>query len=89
MLAKVAELADAPDLGSGPARGGGSSPPFRTILSFQSLVPPTWYRSITILEHRLCLGCVWLRSYRRIKTVDEVNIPVRHQVYILVSCYLN
>jgi integrase len=28
--AKVAELADAPDLGSGPARGGGSSPPFRT-----------------------------------------------------------
>jgi hypothetical protein len=26
----VAELADAPDLGSGPARGGGSSPPFRT-----------------------------------------------------------
>ena len=33
--AKVAELADAPDLGSGPARGGGSSPPFRTKLSFQ------------------------------------------------------
>ena len=31
--AKVAELADAPDLGSGPARGGGSSPPFRTNLS--------------------------------------------------------
>jgi hypothetical protein len=30
--AKVAELADAPDLGSGPARGGGSSPPFRTII---------------------------------------------------------
>ena len=29
-FAKVAELADAPDLGSGPARGGGSSPPFRT-----------------------------------------------------------
>ncbi len=29
-IAKVAELADAPDLGSGPARGGGSSPPFRT-----------------------------------------------------------
>ena len=28
--AKVAELADAPDLGSGPARGGGSNPPFRT-----------------------------------------------------------
>ena len=27
--AKVAELADAPDLGSGPARGGGSSPSFR------------------------------------------------------------
>ena len=26
----MAELADAPDLGSGPARGGGSSPPFRT-----------------------------------------------------------
>ena len=28
--AKVAELADAPDLGSGTARCGGSSPPFRT-----------------------------------------------------------
>ena len=28
--AKVAELADALDLGSSPARGGGSSPPFRT-----------------------------------------------------------
>ncbi len=25
----MAELADAPDLGSGPSRGGGSSPPFR------------------------------------------------------------
>ena len=33
--AKVAELADAPDLGSGPARGGGSSPPFRT--SYQTV----------------------------------------------------
>ena len=30
--AKVAELADAPDLGSGGAIHGGSSPPFRTIL---------------------------------------------------------
>jgi hypothetical protein len=30
--AKVAELADAPDLGSGAARRGGSSPPFRTNL---------------------------------------------------------
>src|SRR5450432_3175191 len=29
--AKVAELADAPDLGSGAVRRGGSSPPFRTI----------------------------------------------------------
>ena len=28
--AKVAELADAPDLGSGGAIHGGSSPPFRT-----------------------------------------------------------
>ena len=28
--AKVAELADALDLGSSPARGGGSTPPFRT-----------------------------------------------------------
>ena len=36
--AKVAELADAPDLGSGPARGGGSSPPFRTRFSFQGFV---------------------------------------------------
>src|SRR5215470_3572637 len=30
MLAKVAELADAPDLGSGGETHGGSSPPFRT-----------------------------------------------------------
>src|SRR5713226_10435414 len=30
-VAKVAELADAPDLGSGTERCGGSSPPFRTI----------------------------------------------------------
>ena len=29
--AKVAELADAPDLGSGTARCGGSSPPFRNL----------------------------------------------------------
>jgi hypothetical protein len=29
--AKVAELADAPDLGSGGVTHGGSSPPFRTI----------------------------------------------------------
>jgi hypothetical protein len=29
--AKVAKLADAPDLGSGGAIRGGSSPPFRTI----------------------------------------------------------
>ena len=34
-LAKVAELADAPDLGSGTERCGGSSPPFRTIVSEQ------------------------------------------------------
>ena len=31
--AKVAELADAPDLGSGGETHGGSTPPFRTILS--------------------------------------------------------
>ncbi len=31
--ARVAELGDAPDLGSGPARGGGSSPPSRTRAS--------------------------------------------------------
>ena len=30
-IAKVAELADAPDLGSGGETRGGSSPPFRTI----------------------------------------------------------
>jgi hypothetical protein len=34
--ARVAELADAPDLGSGGATRGGSSPPFRTI-SFQEI----------------------------------------------------
>ena len=31
-VAKVAELADAPDLGSGGETRGGSSPPFRTTL---------------------------------------------------------
>ena len=31
-IAKVAELVDAPDLGSGTERCGGSSPPFRTML---------------------------------------------------------
>jgi hypothetical protein len=35
--AKVAELADAPDLGSGAARRGGSSPPFRTKTCFKIL----------------------------------------------------
>ena len=32
---KWRNLADAPDLGSGPARGGGSSPPFRTKNQWQ------------------------------------------------------
>ena len=32
-FAKVAELADALDLGSSPARGGGSNPPFRSVFS--------------------------------------------------------
>ena len=36
--AKVAELADAPDLGSGTERCGGSSPPFRTMKSEQLAV---------------------------------------------------
>ncbi len=31
IFAKVAELGDALDLGSSPARGGGSTPPFRMI----------------------------------------------------------
>ena len=35
--AKVAELADAPDLGSGGETRGGSSPPFRTRLLLQQL----------------------------------------------------
>ena len=33
LLAEVAKLADAPDLGSGAARHGGSSPLFRTIFN--------------------------------------------------------
>jgi hypothetical protein len=40
-LAKVAELADAPDLGSGGETHGGSSPPFRTINFWMaSIFPP-------------------------------------------------
>src|SRR5260221_240958 len=39
--AKVAELADAPDLGSGAVRRGGSSPPFRTNLSSSKTKPET------------------------------------------------
>jgi hypothetical protein len=35
--AKVAELADAPDLGSGGETHGGSTPPFRTKLFYQRL----------------------------------------------------
>ncbi len=31
----MAKLADAPDLGSGAARHGGSSPLFRTIINFK------------------------------------------------------
>jgi hypothetical protein len=37
--AKVAELADAPDLGSGTARCGGSSPPFRIMVARQATLP--------------------------------------------------
>jgi hypothetical protein len=41
--AKVAELADAPDLGSGTERCGGSSPPFRTKFS-------TWFFALCALS---------------------------------------
>ena len=37
--AKVAELADAPDLGSGGATRGGSSPPFRTTNPLPDAAP--------------------------------------------------
>lgn len=37
--AGVAKLADAPDLGSGAARRGGSSPLFRTTLSNYDTIP--------------------------------------------------
>jgi hypothetical protein len=55
--AKVAELADAPDLGSGAARRGGSSPPFRTnnvlnILRRASLAQDCWLVSNS---HRMAL----------------------------------
>jgi hypothetical protein len=44
-FAKVAELADAPDLGSGTERCGGSSPPFRTkeVVSNQFSVFCSWF----------------------------------------------
>jgi|WetSurSiteA1Bulk_404760.scaffolds.fasta_scaffold28022_2 hypothetical protein len=47
--AKVAELADALDLGSSPARGGGSTPPFRTIIE-------SFGFSLRDHGHRMCYG---------------------------------
>ena len=50
--AGVAELADAPDLGSGAARRGGSSPFTRTIL-FDSNITYYICGSSSVVEHHL------------------------------------
>ena len=44
--AKVAELADALDLGSSPARGGGSTPPFRTMTTGKPGGATLWFMTI-------------------------------------------
>jgi hypothetical protein len=55
--AKVAELADAPDLGSGSARSGGSSPPFRTRIlvckMMERLVLPFSLRTFRVCVARV------------------------------------
>ena len=62
-LAKVAELADAPDLGSGAVRCGGSSPPFRTISSYR-LVSNHIYSEEDCFEFTSC-GCQFNRLPER------------------------
>src|ERR1041385_2689485 len=57
--AKVAELADAPDLGSGTVRCGGSSPPFRTTAKTTSTLKTTSERqnpilNITVTDQQQC-----------------------------------
>src|SRR2546425_990422 len=55
-IAKVAELADAPDLGSGGETRGGSSPPFRTKLPplRESSVSSSSGRGIVAAEFFVC-----------------------------------
>ena len=60
--AKVAKLADAPDLGSGGAIHGGSSPPFRTM----------FFRSVTIGCGQI-KGVVAARVVRRHSCHDQLD----------------
>ena len=61
--AKVAKLADAPDLGSGGVTHGGSSPPFRTIASRENHFPASTqpgagrgYTEVTVAVPNRCAG---------------------------------
>ena len=56
--AKVAELADAPDLGSGTERCGGSSPPFRTIESKQQSAVSSQQTAGEQIERAQGITCV-------------------------------
>ena len=70
LSAKVAELADAPDLGSGPARGGGSNPPFRTTFAPQLFAaghPLVLFEQATVV----CGWIVQQRTTRRGKYKKE------------------
>src|SRR6185295_14657401 len=76
--AKVAELADAPDLGSGTERCGGSSPPFRTMEANQKMKTELIDVSPTRKEIRIEIEPAHIRSaYDRVSQQysKAVNVP--------------
>ena len=85
--AKVAELADAPDLGSGPARGGGSSPPFRTkhFLSSNALTMGDSIYSLGRVT-RLQLGRMQSARGEIVKREDDGSGRPRVQIPASTPC---
>src|SRR5215813_2450690 len=78
--ARVAELADAPDLGSGGETRGGSSPPFRT----------NHLQALPIHFNFLLRGsCRLLRRAEVVQLVHPAHVSTREQVYIGVGCDLD